>query len=89
MRVWKGKGENSSQRFFINSLTLWPHSNSGVRNDFFSPTLYGAVTLLDNYLQVVVAATSSTIREKREPHACQMLLRWQVSLYTSTEIVSE
>lgn len=84
MRVCKVKGENSSRRFFINCLTLWPYSNSGVRNDF-SPALCGAVTLLDNYLQVVVAATSSTVGEKRKPHACQMLLRWRVSLCWETK----
>lgn len=65
MRVCKGKAENSSQRFFINSLTLWPYSNSEVRNYFFSPALHGAVTLLDNYLQVVVAATWYNKGEKK------------------------
>ena len=81
MRVCKEKRGKQLTEVFINCLTLWPYSNSGVRNYFFSPALHGAVTLLDNYRQVVVTATSSTVREKRKPYACQMLLRWQMSLY--------
>lgn len=68
----QGKGENNSE--FLNCLTLWPSSNSRLRNRFPSPALCGAVTLLDNYLQVVVTATLSTRREQRKSHACQMLV---------------
>jgi len=68
----RGKGENSSE--FLTCLTLWPSSSSRLRNRRPSPALRGAVTLLDNYLQLVVAATLSTMREQREPHACQMLV---------------